>query len=279
MKTCPITVAVLLTAHNRKAKTLSCLTRLFDQELGPNIKIDVFLTDDGSTDGTSESVSSLFPQVNIIKGDGQLFWNRGMFQAWESASKTADYDAYLWLNDDTMLYHDAVQLMVESAKISKFNSIICGATAAESTGEVSYSGGLMKDSVKIVPNGTLLPCDLINGNCVLIPRRIFLEIGNLDWIFRHAIGDFDYGLRARQAGFQNYVAPRFIGTCEPNPTLPRWCLTSTPLLRRFKLLYSPLGYAEPIPYFIYEKRHFGLGVALTHFLTINLRALIPSLWK
>ena len=47
-----------------------------------------------------------------------------------------------------------------------------------------------------------------NGNCVLIPQCVFKKVGNLDWTYRHAIGDIDYGYRVRKAGFKNYVATR-----------------------------------------------------------------------
>ena len=47
----------------------------------------------------TEAVGKMFPQVHIIKGDGNLFWNRGMYMAWQAAIKEKDYDFYLWLND------------------------------------------------------------------------------------------------------------------------------------------------------------------------------------
>ena len=46
-------IAVLLTVYNRRDKTLYCLDRLYHQENMDNYKVDVFLTDDGSTDVTS----------------------------------------------------------------------------------------------------------------------------------------------------------------------------------------------------------------------------------
>lgn len=271
-------IAILLTCHNRKSQSLSCLTALYNCDLPLGFSFDVYLTDDGSTDGTGNDIKQNFPKVNIIQGNGSLFWNRGMYVAWDVASKTNEYDFYLWLNDDTLLYRNAFMGVFENLN-SDFNSIICGATISINTKIVTYSGRLKNKAEPIKPNGTFQECNIVNGNFVLVPKVVFNNIGNLDWKFRHAIGDFDYGLRAQEAGFKCYVAPQFIGTCEANPKLPNWCLSTTPLIKRFKSLYSPLGYAEPIPFFIYEKRHFGVLVAFKHFLSINLRALLPKLWK
>jgi GT2 family glycosyltransferase len=202
-----------------------------------------------------------------------------MYKAWEAASKALDYDFYLWLNDDTLLYPDALRNMLEAAKQTNFSAVVCGATCAKESLQVTYSGWLHYNNEPLAPNGTIQPCQVVNGNFLLVPKAIYNEVGNLDWKFRHAIGDFDYGLRVQKAGFKCYVSPEFVGMCEANPTLPKWCLKTTPFIKRFKLLYSPLGYAEPIPFFIYEKRHFGFAVALKHFFSINLRALLPQLWK
>ena len=61
------------------------------------------MTDDGCTDGTIEAVRDKFHDVRIVKGDGSLFWNRGMLKAWEAASTEKSYDYYIWLNDDTII--------------------------------------------------------------------------------------------------------------------------------------------------------------------------------
>ena len=50
-------IAVLLTVFNRKEKTKRCLDsvqRTVQPYLGKGIELEVFLTDDGSTDGTGE---------------------------------------------------------------------------------------------------------------------------------------------------------------------------------------------------------------------------------
>ncbi len=72
---------------NRKDKTIECLRRLYNQLPIKDYIVDVYLTNDGCTDGTPEAVKQLFPQVHIIDGDGSLFWNRGMYIAWQESSK------------------------------------------------------------------------------------------------------------------------------------------------------------------------------------------------
>lgn len=271
-----------MTCYNRRNKTIRCLTELFKQDsLGKTFTLDVYLLDDSSTDGTSTSVHNIFPQVIIIQGNGNLYWNRGMHLAWKTAS-AKDYDFYLWLNDDTYLYNYALEQMLWCASKTSSKGIICGCTESPAKkGELSYGGGRLqgKRYVPNYPDGKVGVCDLINGNCVLIPRFVFSVVGNLDWKFIHAIGDNDYSLRAKKKGISSYTTPDFVGLCEHHEALPKWCLKNIGFTERVRNLYSPLGYSHPIYYFIYEKRHFGLLTAIKHYFSIHLRVLIPALWK
>lgn len=270
-------IAVLITCHNRKTKTLACLTALYHCVLPRGFYLDTFLVDDACTDGTREAVHQDFPQVKIIQGDGNLYWNRGMILAWKTAIAKQQYDYYLWLNDDTTLFKAALADLFSLA-LEYPKAIVCGATCSQVTGAVSY-GGKMADGTLIVPNGQLQECNEINGNCVVVPAAVFDRIGMLDNVFTHAIGDFDYGLRAKKAGIVSYSSMGFIGYCEANKTLPKWCLPQTPIQDRFKILYSPVGYAHPYYQFVFERRHHGWLTAIWHLFTIHLRALIPQLWK
>jgi GT2 family glycosyltransferase len=271
-------IAVLLTCHNRKPKTLQCLSQLFQQEGSEqHFQLHVYLVDDGSTDGTSEAVKETFPRVHLIQGNGQLYWNRGMHLAWEMAARKV-HDYYLWLNDDTMIFPNALLEMLDCAQASDNRAIVCGAIQSALTGDFTY-GGKERSGKEVIPNGELQACFSINGNCVLIPETIHTVVGKLDPIFPHAIGDYEYGLRAVKKGFGLVTTRRYIGNCERNAHLPKWCYQEVPFALRMKALYSPLGNAHPYYFFIYEKRHKGLPTAVFHFITIHLRAFIPSLWK
>ena len=65
--------------------------------------------DDASTDGTSDAVRQTYPQVKIFSGDGNLFWNGGMWGVFSEAMKD-EPDYYLWLNDDTIIYPETVSV-------------------------------------------------------------------------------------------------------------------------------------------------------------------------
>ncbi|GGH56526.1 GT2 family glycosyltransferase [Filimonas zeae] len=273
-----VKIAVLLTCFNRRDKTLQCLGNLYGQERrGILFELDVFLVDDASTDGTSQAVSERFPEVNIIKGNGKLYWNRGMYTAWKNAASDI-YDYYLWLNDDTDLLPGAITEMLQCDMADSVPAIVCGAICSANTKMFSY-GGVSKDGRAVVPDGTVQHCYIINGNCVLVSKAAFQLAGNIDPVFPHAIGDHDYGLRLLKAGGKIITTRKFIGYCERNAKLPKWCYSETPLKERVKALYSPLGNSHPKYYFIYERRHFGLFLAVKHYLSIHLRVLIPSLWK
>lgn len=270
--------AVLLTCYNRCEKTLKCLHSLFDISLPVNFKIEVFLTDDGSTDGTGEAIKSQYPMVNIIQGNGNLFWNRGMNLAWKAAVKMSNYDFYLWLNDDVILNKDSIKnLMKDRFELDTDNFIIVGACCSANN-TVSYSGyNSLKKKMKICPNGEIQECNYFNGNVVLIPSSVFDRIGFLNPVFQHGLGDFDYGLRAKEIGVKSFLSSSYVGTCELNDKLPIWCNPNFSFSDRLKNFNSPLG-GRPFLNFLFERRHRGYIAAIFHYFTIYLRLIFPIIW-
>lgn len=267
-------IAVLITCFNRKEKTLQCLNLLFKQ-IGINslYEIEVYLVDDGCTDGTSALIKEKFPVVNIISGSGNLFWNRGMHLAWDSASNSKIYDFYLWLNDDTFLFENAI---VDLLSYNNNNAIICGSTKSEKEQIFSYGG--YRNRISLIPNGEYQECDYSNGNVLLISRLVFEKNGNLDPFFHHALGDFDYTLRAKKLGIKILIGPNWSGYCENHVLSPMW-LSGPSFFSRLKHLYSPASGCSPNEFFIFENRHYGFLKALLRYILIHIRVISPSLWK
>ena len=269
------TIAVLITCFNRAQITLKCLHALFSQNgIDDVFTLEVFLVDDNSTDGTSFFVQSEFPSVRIIYGPGNLYWNRGMILAWDTACKLFDFDYYLWLNDDTYLFPTSLELLL------KYNNsvyITCGITQSSFYMKPSYGG--YKNGKIIYPTGESQLADYCNGNCLLVPKYVYQKIGNLDPFFHHALGDFDYTLRASKNGIRLTVTPNYVGYCELHSDVPEWQSTKYRFYQRFNYLYKPKSGCHPFDFFRFDFRHNGIIIAFFHFFTIHLRALFPIFWK
>jgi GT2 family glycosyltransferase len=263
-----IAIAVLLTCHNRKEKTLCCLRNLFACSLPENCELHVYLVDDGSTDGTAKGIKDNFPMVKVIQGDGNLFWNRGMNLAWKIAAKEQDYDFYLWINDDTNLYSNALTELLETSQIKNNKSIICGSTCATNYKEhITYSGRNYKDYrsiILLIPNGEIQECDSFNGNIALIPKYIFEKIGFNDAYFRHYFGDSDYGLRAKKNGLKIFISPNVLGECDNHDSWGAWA-NQERFYSRWKTLHSPKG-PYPKEQLYFNMRHFGLLPTIYNFI-------------
>ncbi|MEH1919029.1 glycosyltransferase family 2 protein [Nostoc sp.] len=232
-------LAVIMTCYNRRDTTLACLSALCQQKN----YCDVYLTDDGSSDGTTEAVKAEYPEVQILQGNGNLFWVGGMHLAFGEAIKY-QYDYYLWLNDDTFLEDNAVSKLLQVhqnlTELAYPDSIVVGSTKDSITGKATYGGAVKSKkwySNKfefLEPSSVIQKCDAMYGNCVLIPKSVAAKVGNIDTAFVHSLGDLDYALRAHKLGFQIWVAPGYIGTCTKNSIRNSWADTNLNLLERLK---------------------------------------------
>ncbi len=273
-------IAVLITCHNRKEKTLSCLNALFNSSSPKQIVSKVFLVDDGSTDGTSEAVSNKFPEVNLIKGNGKLFWNQGMRLAWQHASKLESFDFYLWLNDDTNILEDTIQELLtcyeEALKKTNRPTLIIGACkVSHENNKFSYGG--RTDTGPVIPNGKIQNCKYINGNVVLVPQPIFNALGNLSEAYTHTIGDFDYGLRAENAGYECYTTKTYVAICAPNSNIAGWSNPAISLKQRWLLLHSPKG-LNIKEYNMFRKKFWGWQW-IFFAIRVYARVLLPKLYS
>jgi len=258
-------IAVLMTCYNRVGMTLECLRHLFAATSIDGIIVDVWLNDDASPDGTGMKVLEAFPEINVIQGSGHDFWCGGMRRIWHAATSSGkNYDGYLWLNDDTMLFPSALKDLI----VADDSVIVVGATQSKDGKDITYSG---RDAhgQKIAPNGALQACHFMNGNAV------FQKIGNFPSYLTHGIGDYDYGLRAKKVGIDIRLAPNVVGICDAKTVVEKWRRPDVPFGGRIKNLYSPLGGPEPHIFFRYNLAHFGIMKALRVFVCQHIEVCFP----
>ena len=277
------TLAVLITCHNRRNKTLDCLHQVDAQ----NIPCDIYLVDDGSSDGTAEAVRTHYPSVKVFEGNGNLFWVGGMHWAFSEAM-TVGYDYYLWLNDDTVIEPDTFdRLIATHAQLSQRgypDSIIVGSTRDAETGQLTYGGRIRPSRWRRLRFDLLEPgdepreCETLNGNCVLIPDTVAAKVGNLDNKFVHGRGDLDYGLRARLHGGSVWIAPGYIGSCSRNPFQNSWKDTDLSLVERWRKATRVKGGLYPREWTCFARRYGG-GLWWLYWLSPYVRLLASSVFK
>lgn len=281
-------IAVLLTCFNRKDKTLLCLRSLFRaiDEMPSKINFDIFLVDDGSTDGTFEEVKKQFPLINIIKGTGNLFWAGGMILAWDTAISTKNnYEAYILLNDDVILKKDFIIKLLQTHEYCVKNrnrpGIYVCSTADPVDFKITYGGqlivkkGIRFRSVRVTPSDIPLPCSIANANILMITRGVVETIGIFDRRYTHLIADYDYTLTATNKGIPVLVCPGIGGYCIKDHG-NSWMPQHTSLKERIKFLYSPKGltYREQL---YYLRKHFKFQLPY-YFVLLWLKTIFPFIW-
>jgi len=261
-------VAVLMTCHNRRETTLRCLRSLHAaaQQVkgrgeGEQWHWHVFIVDDGSTDGTDIAVREWADHycqpptfnLSLIRGNGSLYWARGMALAWRTALEFekgnhstptpniyTSFSHFLWLNDDVVLRPEAFSAL-SALSTSQPRSVIVG-ELVNSRGEIVY--------------GTR--GDLFTGNFVLVPQSVFEKVGAICGRFRHAWADSDYALRCKRAGIP-VVSCGVVGRCEGHVNRPS--LAGVGLRSRWRMLWEPKGWCVH-DLWLYRRRNWGLCAAI-----------------
>lgn len=265
----PYRVSALLACHNRKDFTLRCLESLAQQAgRGPaeghaekpeaaKFELQVFLVDDGSTDGTAEAAAKAWPGIHVIAGTGELFWCGGMRVAWQHA-QAGDPDYYLLLNDDTTLEPDTIKCLLQLAPTPQSEVIAVAPIADPDTGEVVCGGHIGHEDAPRVPTGDPLDCDTMNANCALVPRAVWQKVGMFHDGFTHAMGDYDYGFEAKRRGVRVVQAGKVLGRSKPNDQAGTWQDASLPKHERLRLLWSSHKRGLPFrEWNLYCRRNYG----------------------
>jgi GT2 family glycosyltransferase len=258
-------IIALATCYNRKELTLGSLAALKNQALPDGVDFKICLVDDGSTDGTFEQVSKLYPDVKLIKGGGDLFWCGGMRFGWEAWVSKQSYDAILVFNDDIVLFPNAINRLLQSAKSVSHHSspfVVVGSFRDKASGKVSYGGVVKKYRIHpsrfklMQPSGLNVVCDTLNMNLALISAGAIELIGFLSSDYKHHRADYDYGLRLNAAGGHVIIAEGYFGECDRESSERDNVMFEMPFYEGWKTLNS-IKYASPHERAIFMKQHGG----------------------
>ncbi|MFN0140372.1 MAG: glycosyltransferase [Pyrinomonadaceae bacterium] len=243
----PVRIEVVAAVHNRKQITLQCLKSLSRLNID-GLAVHSVIVDDGSTDGTSEAIRAEFPEVEIVQGDGSLWYTEGTNVGVRAALKH-DPDYVLMINDDSVFDGDFLKYMAETAERhprSVVGSLLLLWDQPHKLFQVApvwntWLGGWQhwySQTVWTVPDRPW-KVDLIVGNCVLVPVDAFREAGLMNSKRYPNFGDAEFTPRLKRLGWQLLIEPRAHVFCQPNAVPTR--IRTMGLRKMLSALFVELG--------------------------------------
>ena len=260
-------LVTLATVFNRKETTLRCLRSLIYSCKVSRIEAIHFIVDDNSSDGTSEAIKKYFPFVNVIHGNGELYWAGGMRYGFNEIKDKFSYSFLVAYNDDCVFKPNSIIDLVSGFDQSSGRvGVVVGSLLNPNNRGISYGGRLLRwRSWLLPPSFTLanpspdsyIEVDSFNMNLCCIKYELISRIGFLDKNYPHSVADFDFGLRVRKSGFKTLLAPSAQGYCSDNSTQGTSREKGLGFLQRIERIFSVKEYPLT-PMIHYFKSHGGI---------------------
>ena len=196
--------SVCIANYNGIGVIHECLTALMEQEC--NFQIEIIVHDDASTDGSVEFIRKHFPGIVLIASRE----NVGFCISNNRMVEKAHGKYILILNNDAILYPDALRVFYEHAETSKRPAILGLRQYNAETGGLIDFGILLDPFMNSTPNKNLQRTQvaMMIGACLWLPRALWKMIGGFPEWFQTMHEDMYLCCMARLYGYPVEVIRR-----------------------------------------------------------------------
>lgn len=207
---------VIIPVHNHLSETVRCLDCLARQTFR---EFSCIVVDDGSTDRTARTLARDYPHVEVLRGDGRLWWAGACARGIERARRTAGAgDFVLLLNNDTEFDADYLQTLVNTSMAH--DRALTGSLNVDAADPSRVvDAGIWWDwrtvssrALPLDPNrDAATGVNTLSGRGTLVPVEVFDAVGGLRARdLPHYAADYEFAMRARRAGFSLAVSYRAV---------------------------------------------------------------------
>jgi GT2 family glycosyltransferase len=212
-------ISIIIVNLNTKRLLIECLASIY--ETVRNLSVEIWLVDNGSTDGSVETVKQHYPGVNVI----QNIKNLGFAAANNKAFEKMKGRYGLLLNTDTILKKGAVETLFDFMEKNPDAGMACG--------QLLNPDGSKQNSIANFPglpslllNETLLrillpgrypskrkeyknPIEVESciGACLIVRKKVMGHVGFLDENYFFFFEETDWAKRIKQSGWKIYFVP------------------------------------------------------------------------
>lgn len=244
-------VSIIIVNYNTKEITLNCIESIL--KYTKNIKYEIILVDNASSDGSKETFQKRRDIKYIYNSN-----NLGFGKANNIGAQIATGSYLFLLNSDTIIIDNVISkffhYMVNNKEI-----VSCGANLINSEREITYSHGNFPSLIeefssigfykfynnyyrnhislaKKITEGNIENVDYICGADIFIKKSIFDKLGGFDEDYFMYYEETDLFYRLKQLGYKaRLLADTNIIHLEGASTIQ---LRNKPSLNKFKMLYK-----------------------------------------
>ncbi len=225
MKLCNIDLSIIIVNYNGKQHLENCLASIYEKTKG--IKYEIFVSDNGSIDGSVNFLTKEYPDVHIIENKENL----GFSKANNLAMRKSRGRYIAILNNDTILVNNALGLLVRfmdihpdtgasGPKVLNKNMTLqpqCRRGFPTPLVAISRLAGLHK----IFPRNKIFghyfltyinleethTVDSLSGACMVVRGETIKRVGGLDEDYFFYGEDLDWCYRIKEGGWNIYYYP------------------------------------------------------------------------
>jgi GT2 family glycosyltransferase len=209
-------VSVIVVCADSGPSLRDCARRV----LSSAVPLELLLIDNGSADGVPQAIERAHahdPRLKVIYNHANL----GFGPAVNRAAAVARGEHLLVLNPDCLLEPDTLTRMLDTLdghpQAGIVGAVVCAADGTPDPASyrrdpllrpalatlLGARGGMNIDGE--IP-GTVVPADAVSGALMLLPRKVFEQLGGFDEAYFLHCEDLDLCRRARDAGYAVLLA-------------------------------------------------------------------------
>ncbi len=218
-------ISIIIVSYNVKDFLQQCLRSI--REASQNLNVEIFIVDNRSVDGTPDMIRKTYPGVHLIANSDNL----GFGKANNQALKTARGKYILFLNPDTIIREDTLDIMFRFMEENPHTALAgCKILNADGSLQLACRRSFPRPSVaipKMLGLSALFPgnrylakynltykdpdesytVDAVSGSFMFCRKDIILELNGFDERFFMYGEDLDLCYRVQEKGFNVSYVP------------------------------------------------------------------------
>ncbi|OFX58057.1 MAG: hypothetical protein A2046_15615 [Bacteroidetes bacterium GWA2_30_7] len=279
-------LSIVIVNYNVKYWLIKTIQSIFSYI--KNIKFEIIVVDNNSSDDSISSLKSLYPEVIIIKNAN----NVGFAEANNQAIRIAKGHLIMMLNPDTELYDDSINKLIKSAQASN-NDDLFAPCLLNSDNSIQFSTwhtphvlSILKEAfflnyvfqnTKIVKFSNIdkISVQCVSGACMVFRKNLCNKIGYLDknlfWM-----DDTDFCFRIRKADGNIYYFPnlKIFHHCGKSAAKNQKIVISNQIISKIKFFKKHFSFSTFLLCIIFSKIHI-----VNRIIFFALLSPIPNFWK